>query len=945
MVELAKSHITITDDSAYSTGIDTLIPLYVFATKENKVVDEITNEIAIGTTKELANQVSVVTSKKDVIDKFGIPFFAKTNGTVLQGDERNEYGLYGLFDAMGTTSVAYALRADIDLSQLEAKEAEPRSKVKNGTYWLDFVNTSFGLFECNGETTKAEQWTAISPFSYYDGDAIDSTSKVPLGTRGDVGDYAVTYQDGEFRFWEKTTSDAWTEIGTGHSVYHSSSIKYPDNPQAKDIWVKMTPVNNGSDYKLKRYSAASDFWMDSTLPIVSSLVDAEAAYGKLLEDGAKCLLADATKTSCKTYQYIKTETGTIVTGSATPTEVGASSMIIKFVNDGALKSIEVSVAANTPLSDVVALINSKIESANATGLSAEVKSGSIQLVASTVSVFNISDKTGETSMAQILGLPLGDHYPSSNSSWKLYTDMIVSVKEPTEDAEEGTLWYNDDIKVDIMVNYKGTEWRGFENYYSSQSEMPGIFVTSVEPETAADFSIWINPIDEDYPVIRRKIAGIWEIVDNTDQTTPSGVVFADARYYAENSGSDVDPTYSTNSVGKVSSNLLTSNKVDPDCPNPETYPDEILLFNTRFSTNNVKEFKKEPFEGLYQEDGTYTIGGKTFTLNTDNMKRWVSASGNAENGAGLFGRRAQRKMVTNALASAIKSNEDIRTTDYDFFFATCPGYPELDDELISLNVEKKEMFEIISDTPSRLAPNAAKIQNWATNKDNAISHGADGRVLRNAYVTRQYPPMGMASNVDGNEIAVPTSIVHMNNLLVLPRGQIAAGLQNGLVTNVASVGYITDEDEYASVLVKDGLGEVLVSNAINPIMTRRNSGLVQWGEWTENPYTSALSDEHVIITLLRLKRDLETVIQPYFFRINTEALRNDFHKALKGILDQYISTNEIYDYTIETGAGVNTADRINRKELWAYIAIEPSKGIEQIFLPIRVVSTGALSNS
>ena len=349
---------------------------------------------------------------------------------------------------------------------------------------------------------------------------------------------------------------------------------------------------------------------------------------------------------------------------------------------------------------------------------------------------------------------------------------------------------------------------------------------------------------------------------------------------------------------------------------------------------------------MYQEsDNTYTIGGKSFTLDTSKIARWVSASGNAADGAGLFGAQAQRKMVVNALAEAIKSNEDIRTADYDFFFATCPGYPELDDELISLNTEKKEMFEIISDTPKELKPSGSAIQDWATNKNNAVSHGADGRVLRNAYVTRQYPPMGMTSNVDGKEIAVPSSIAHMSNLLVLPRGQIAAGLQNGTVTNLASVGYITDEDEYASVLVKDGLGEILVANAINPIMPRRNAGLVQWGEWTENPYTSSLSDEHVIITLLRLKRELEAAVQPYFFRINTESLRNDFHKTLKGILDEFVSTNEIYDYAIETGAGVNTADRINRKELWAYIAIEPSKGIEQIFLPIRVVSTGALSNS
>ena len=51
MAELAKTHITITDDSAYAAGIDTLIPLYVFATEQDKVIDEATGEIATGTTK------------------------------------------------------------------------------------------------------------------------------------------------------------------------------------------------------------------------------------------------------------------------------------------------------------------------------------------------------------------------------------------------------------------------------------------------------------------------------------------------------------------------------------------------------------------------------------------------------------------------------------------------------------------------------------------------------------------------------------------------------------------------------------------------------------------------------------------------------------------------------------------------------------------------------
>lgn len=834
MAELAKTHISITDDSAYAAGIDTLIPLYVFATEQDKVIDEATGEIATGTTKALANQVSIVTSRKDVIDKFGAPKFYEDNGTVLQGDERNEYGLYGLFDAMGSTSLAYALRADIDLKGLTPAEEEPTSNVKNGTMWLDMYNTSLGLFVNNGNNTRPSRaWDLIEGIELYDHE--------PQKSEGEDGDYVVYFKDGEQKVVVKGEEN-WEDLGSDATVYHSSAINYPTGTELKplkngDIWVKTTSTNNGANYALKRWVASSERWDEVELPMVESTEDASTLYGEGLRDGVCAFVYSEGKTSGKIYVY--------------------------------------------------------------------------------------------------------------QGEWKVATDVIVSMTEPRAKATEGTIWFNDDLMVDIMVN-NGTSWQGYNSKYPSAK----IYVTSEEPSlTTPENSLWINTAK--FPEIKRFVGGVWELVDNTDQTTPDGVVFADARYYADVTGTE--PTYSVNaSTGELTSNLLTSDLVDPDAPNPQTYPAGILLFNTRFSTDNVKEFKVNPFDGLYKasEESShtgefeYTVGSKFYvsSANADKFfkNRWVSASGNAADGLGLFGRDAQRKMVVKALASAIASNEEIRTYDYDFFFACCPGYPELDDELINLNVDKKEMFEIISDTPKTLKPDGKAIQEWGTNANNAVSHGVDGRVLKSEYVTRQYPPMGLASNVDGAEIAVPSSIAKMKNLLVLPRGQIAAGTQNGQVTNLASVGYITDEQEYASVVINDGLGEVCTAQSINPIMPRRNTGLLFWGESTENPITSSLSDEHAIITLLRLKRQLESACLPFFFRINNPSLRNEFHKVLQDILNTFVGTGEIYDYALEVESE-NTNERINRKELWAAVAIEIAKGVEQIYIPIRVVATGALS--
>jgi phage tail sheath protein FI len=162
---------------------------------------------------------------------------------------------------------------------------------------------------------------------------------------------------------------------------------------------------------------------------------------------------------------------------------------------------------------------------------------------------------------------------------------------------------------------------------------------------------------------------------------------------------------------------------------------------------------------------------------------------------------------------------------------------------------------------------------------------------------------------------------------------------------LASVGYISDEEEYVPVTVREGLGEVIVANKMNPIMPQRNTGLLFWGENTENQITSSLSDEHAILTLLRMKRELDAACLPFFFRANTEALRKDFDATLRSILNDYVSREELYDYVLVTDRSVNTPERIERKELWAEIAIEIVKGVEQIYIPIRIVKTGSLSNS
>ena len=156
-----------------------------------------------------------------------------------------------------------------------------------------------------------------------------------------------------------------------------------------------------------------------------------------------------------------------------------------------------------------------------------------------------------------------------------------------------------------MIN-DGTKWVGYLSatspYYVSdsaeQTDPAGPIVSATKPTTQSDGSalkngdIWIGTADlENYPAIYKYNANLtntpaenrWELIDKSDQTTESGVLFADARYNTSGANS--------NEAGDIDT-LLTSDFVDFDCPDPALYPKGMLLWNLRRSGFNVKRFER-----------------------------------------------------------------------------------------------------------------------------------------------------------------------------------------------------------------------------------------------------------------------------------------------------------------------------------------------------------------
>jgi len=509
----------------------------------------------------------------------------------------------------------------------------------------------------------------------------------------------------------------------------------------------------------------------------------------------------------------------------------------------------------------------------------------------------------------------------SGSAWLPLT-YTPSATAPQGEPAEGELWFNTDLQVDIMVN-AGNQWKGYRNVYPG-TDPNGVLISNLAPtlqSTGAplvDGDIWLDTSISDGPVLKCYIASgsEWVQIDNTDQTSPAGILFLDAR---SNAGS----AYTNSTRPSV---MLVSDYVDSDAPDPTLYPTGMLLFNTRYSTNNVKQWEPNLFgEG----DGA-----------------WVTASGNKNDGSPYWGVQAQRRMVVKALQSAIVSNEDARAEETYFNLIAAPGYPECIEEMKTLNVDKKEIAFVVGDTPSDLNPSpATAIVNWATNANNVAETGPDGLApgAISEYAAVWYP-WGLSTNLDGNPVFVPPSMMALRTIAF--NDQVAypwfapAGFNRGLVSGVSSVGYLTAEGEYQPVKLNQGQRDVLYENRINPIAAIPNRGLVIYGQKTLSPVQSALDRINVARLICYLRYQLDNIAKVYLFEPNDKQTRDAVLVTFNNFFGNLVGLRAVYDYAVVCDESNNTPERIDANQLWIDIAIKPTKAIEFIYIPIRILNTG-----
>lgn len=299
---------------------------------------------------------------------------------------------------------------------------------------------------------------------------------------------------------------------------------------------------------------------------------------------------------------------------------------------------------------------------------------------------------------------------------------------------------------------------------------------------------------------------------------------------------------------------------------------------------------------------------------------------------------AKRVAIVTALQASIRSNTDVRSNLYEFNLIACPGYPETADEMIALSIDVKEEAMVVADTPCDKTPE--QVAQWALTSERSTSINA-------AY----YYPWGLTSNLDGRNVLGAPSGIALRTIAFSDNQAYVwtapAGVNRGVVSGVSKVGYVSGTLGTATTFVEANLNDGQRDNLyeydknLNPIVFFPGRGILVWGQKTSAPAASALDRINVIRLVMYLRRVLRKGAMPFVFEPNDQITRDNLKAAADGLLNDVLAKRGLYDFATLCDSSNNTATRIDRNELWLDIAIKPVKAAEFLYIPIRVVSTGA----
>ena len=733
------------------------------------------------------------------------------------------------------------------------------------------------------------------------------------------------------------------------------------------VWQKISDVNQGAQLVVKKYSSILGAFVAQACPIY--LTESAELYAADASGGGKNIPAGSTyahanienNNTSSLVIYERYATGaTEITGddNAPGPFVSGNTFTIRATQPGTAADTTVTAELlGTTVEDFIAAVSAAdipyvSASVNSAGaiVFTHAAGGTIVLINLTGTPVttagfntNVRGVRNQYSAGVVIGLTLSNWVSTPTFTY------TASDAAPDQDPADGRLWYYSATdQVDIMIQDNGT-WQGYQNvtndirgYDLSATNATGPIISATAPTTQTDESesplvygdLWVDTSDlENYPKLYRwqPVNGVdqWVAIDNTDQTTENGVLFADARWATNGSTDPITGAFPT------ITSLLVSDYLDLDAPQSTLYPQGMLLFNTRRSGFNVKSFQVNYFNAdTFPDD---TLPAET--------NAWVTASGLKANGAPYMGRQAQRAMIVAALKSGIDVNTDVREEQRQFNLLATPAYPELMPNMIALNNERNNTGFVIGDTPLRLDPQDILL--WASNNNGLGLDTGDGLTVGNQYMGVFYPSC-QTTDLSGSPVVTAPS--HMMIRTIIRSDEVSfpwfapAGTRRGVIDNAVQLGYVNaTTGEFVSLGVRQGLRDVLYENAINPITFIPGVGITNFGNKTTTSTTTALDRINVARLVAFIRGRLDIIGKQFLFEPNDQITRNQIKNAIDGLMIDLVAKRGIYDYLVVCDLSNNTPARIDRNELYVDIAIEPVKAVEFIYIPVRIKNTGEIA--
>jgi len=678
--------------------------------------------------------------------------------------------------------------------------------------------------------------------------------------------------------------------------------------------------------------------------------------GKSIAGGDTYVQYDLNADNTGTFKIFERAVGeTSITGTLVPTFAGteAFTMWASATNSVTLLGPYVITLDSTTAENMA----DKILAANIPNVTSSVTAGGLVNITHTGGgVVVITDTDGAIAAAGIADTLTNVRTNNGQlvlSNWNTLTYTADTVV-PGQDPLNGTRWYYPAIdEVDIMI-HDANEWKGYRTVTSdlrghnlTLTDANGPLISATAPEFQSDGAtalahgdLWIDTSDlENYAIIRRwqedaNAVDGWVLIDNADQTSTDGVLFADARWDLDGT---TDPV--TGDIPLIT-DLLASDWLDPDAPEAALYPDGMILWNTRRGGYNVKEFRVNYFNADDFDLTDWLLASATET------NSWVTVSGLKEDGSANFGRLAQRSLVVQAMKAAVDTNSDIREEQRLFNLMAAPGYPELIPNMVALNNERANTSFIVGDSPMRLPNTGSEIAEWASNGDGLGVPTNDGLAANDEYMGVFYPS-GRTNDLTGTSIIVPPSHMMLRTIIHSDEQSYPwlapAGIRRGQVDNVNAIGYIDAlTGEFQQMSTREGVRDVLYTNNVNPITFVPGAGIVNYGNKTTKPGT-ALDRINVSRLVSHIRIQADALGKQFVFEPNDKLTRDEIKGQMERMLNDLIAKRGIYDYLVVCDKSNNTPVRIDRNELWVDIAIEPVKAGEFIYVPVRIKNTGEIS--